>query len=86
MEEKLNPWSRYKQNLGETRPWDLFNSKTPRLTPEFAEERFNICVGCEHFIKMTAQCKKCGCFMAVKTKLAASACPVGKWSPMLPAN
>lgn len=79
MEEKLSPWSKYKQNLGETRPWDLFNAKSPKLPPEFAKERFNICLSCENFIKMTAQCKKCGCFMAAKTKLAEAACPIQKW-------
>jgi hypothetical protein len=61
------------------RPWDLFNAKKIKLTPELAKERFSICQGCEHFIKLTHQCKKCGCFMSQKTKLEEAFCPEGKW-------
>lgn len=61
------------------RPWDLFIGNKPKHTPEEANKRFDICQGCEHFIKMTGQCKKCGCFMKAKTTLAAATCPVGKW-------
>ena len=43
------------------------------------DARWNECQGCEHFISATSQCKKCGCFMKVKTKLATASCPVGKW-------
>jgi len=28
---------------------------------------------------LSKQCKKCGCFMAIKTKLQAATCPLGKW-------
>ena len=61
------------------RPWDLFNSKKVKLTPDLAGERLDICKGCEHFIQLTSQCKKCGCFMALKTKLEEAFCPEGKW-------
>jgi hypothetical protein len=30
-------------------------------------------------IKATNQCKKCGCIMHLKTKLAGAECPVGNW-------
>jgi hypothetical protein len=30
-------------------------------------------------IKLTSQCKKCGCFMEAKTKLPNAECPIGKW-------
>ena len=43
------------------------------------KERFDECKVCEHFIAATSQCKKCGCFMRLKTKLSTSSCPVGKW-------
>jgi hypothetical protein len=39
----------------------------------------SICNSCEHLIKFTKQCKKCGCLMHLKTKLAKASCPVGKW-------
>lgn len=61
------------------RPWDIFNAKKPKLSKEFQEERMNVCLGCEHLIKLTSQCKKCGCFMEMKTKLEAAKCPLGKW-------
>jgi hypothetical protein len=66
------------------RPWDLFNSKIPKLTPELAQERYDICTDCEHFIKLTTQCKKCGCLMKAKTTLAEAFCPVGKWQAAKP--
>lgn len=41
--------------------------------------RISICENCEHFIKMTKQCSKCGCFMKLKTRLTDASCPIGKW-------
>jgi hypothetical protein len=38
-----------------------------------------ICRGCEFFRKSNQTCKKCGCFMKLKTKLEKAKCPVGKW-------
>jgi len=39
--------------------------------------RWSICKSCE-FLENT-KCSKCGCFMEVKTQLAAVECPIGKW-------
>lgn len=72
-------WSKYKQNLGNTRPWDIINPKTEWVNEEKEKKRFEICKGCPELIKLTTQCKKCGCFMKVKTKLEAATCPIGKW-------
>ena len=78
MEESLTPWQKYKQNLGDTRPWDILDSK--KLTEEdIATERFVICKACPELIKLTKTCKKCGCFMGAKTKIQGAACPIGKW-------
>jgi hypothetical protein len=79
MSEELTPWQKYKQNLGETRPWDLVNPTTEWVDEEKAKERFSICKECPELIKLTTQCKKCGCFMKVKTKLEKAECPLGKW-------
>ena len=42
------------------------------------KERWDLCLGCE-FLTDSNKCEKCGCFMAVKHKLAQAKCPIGKW-------
>jgi hypothetical protein len=76
---ELSPWQKYKQSLGETRPWDLINPNTNWVLEEVATNRFEICKSCPELIKLTSQCKKCGCVMSIKTKLEAATCPLGKW-------
>lgn len=76
---ELSPWQKWKQAQGTTRPWHLLDPSIPRAPDEEATIRFNTCLGCEHLLKATSQCTKCGCFMNLKTKLAAAECPVGKW-------
>jgi hypothetical protein len=61
------------------KPWDLFNPQEARVSLDVLEERLQICSTCPQFIKATKQCKKCGCFMAAKTKLKMASCPIGKW-------
>jgi len=78
MSEK-SAWQKYKESLGDTRPWDLVNPKTEWASSEVAEERYSICKQCPELIKLTKQCKKCGCFMSAKTKLLEAVCPLGKW-------
>jgi hypothetical protein len=75
----LTPLQKYKQMLGDTRPWDVVNPNTEWADEEVAKERFSICKGCPELIKLTSQCKKCGCLMKVKTKLEKAVCPLGKW-------
>ena len=72
-------WQQWKENLGETRPWDLINPNTQWASEEEANKRYSICKMCPELISLTSQCKKCGCFMAAKTKLAHASCPIGKW-------
>lgn len=60
-------------------PWDLYNKKVGRVVESVAKERLEICKGCEHYINLTSQCKKCGCVMFAKTKLPHAECPIGKW-------
>lgn len=79
MEEKLTPWQRYKQNLGDTRPWDLVSPNTEWVSKEEASDRFSICKECPELIPITFNCKKCGCFMTAKTKIKKATCPLGKW-------
>lgn len=63
----------------EVKPWDLLNPNQPRSTEELHLARFDICKACEYFRPKSETCKKCGCFMKLKTKLENAKCPVGKW-------
>jgi hypothetical protein len=38
-----------------------------------------ICTNCEFFKKNGSRCKKCNCFMKLKTDLLHARCPIGKW-------
>jgi hypothetical protein len=58
---------------------DLFDPNQPRSDKELIESRLAICNTCPFFNKKLAQCRKCGCFMKLKTTLAKSKCPVGNW-------
>jgi hypothetical protein len=60
-------------------PLDVFNPKTEWVDESISGPRFAICQACPEFIKLSSQCKKCGCLMAVKTKLEKAECPIGKW-------
>lgn len=62
----------------DVRPWDLING-SPKSPEEVSLSRLEICNGCEFFRKRTNQCKKCGCFMKLKTTLEKAKCPIGKW-------
>lgn len=79
MSDSQNAWEKWKQNLGETRPWDIIDPTIDKLSEEDSAKRYEICKACPELIKLTKQCKKCGCFMVAKTKLPAATCPIGKW-------
>ena len=44
---------------------------------DIIDKRWDICKGCE-FLNNN-KCDKCGCYMKVKTHIATSRCPIGKW-------
>ena len=46
---------------------------------DIINKRFDECKECDYLVKTTSQCRKCGCFMKVKTRLAMAKCPIGKW-------
>ena len=50
----------------------MFSSK------EQAKKRYEICKSCEDFSPIKT-CKKCGCFMPAKVRIANASCPVRKW-------
>lgn len=43
------------------------------------KDRLDICNKCKHFRKSINQCKKCGCLMQIKARIAFTKCPIGKW-------
>lgn len=71
-------WQQYKEKNGVT-PLDLLNPATKDASEELATKRLDICKSCPEFFPLTTQCKQCGCFMAMKTKLEAAKCPIKKW-------
>lgn len=81
LEEK--PWHKYKKKIEEqgesVKPWDFLNPNTTYASKEDSTNRLSICLTCQELIKLTRQCKQCGCFMELKTKLQDAKCPLGKW-------
>lgn len=55
------------------------SSKALLIPAEIQQERMNICNDCEFLYKKTNTCKKCMCFMGLKTYLPYAKCPLGKW-------
>lgn len=61
------------------KPWDMVNPKSERVSKEDFDSRINICKSCTEIVKLTTQCKLCGCFMSAKAKLKLASCPIKKW-------
>lgn len=75
----LSEWEKWKQSLGDARPWHLLDPTAKVSDSAVAEERMSICRACPEFISLTTQCKECGCIMKAKTTLKIAECPLGKW-------
>lgn len=75
----MSKWEEWKKSVGETRPWHVLDPSRHVDDEKIAEDRLAICKECPELIQLTTQCKKCGCIMSLKTKLAAATCPIGKW-------
>jgi hypothetical protein len=46
-------------------------------------QRRDICLKCEYnsgHMTSSSMCKKCGCFIILKTRLKSEECPIQKWS------
>jgi hypothetical protein len=81
METPWQQWKRTnaeKQQSGKVSPLDFINPDTEYVSEEKAEERYEICKECPHFL-VTKQCSKCGCFMPAKTTMKYATCPINKW-------
>lgn len=72
-------WLLLKNMSDDVKPWDLLNPNQPRSQEELVNSRLKICRGCEFFRPKTETCRKCGCFMKLKTMLENAKCPIDKW-------
>lgn len=78
----MSKWEEYQKKIEKERqvkPWDLLDPANYVEDSEISDSRLAICKSCPELIKLTTQCRKCGCFMAAKTKLQKAVCPIGKW-------
>ena len=74
----MTPFEEYKNKIKTARPWHLLNSEN-YTDEQVSSARYEICLACPELIDLTKQCKQCGCFMAMKVKLANAVCPLDKW-------
>ena len=66
-------------------PLDLLNAAN-YTSKALRDERLAICKTCPELWRPTRTCKKCGCFMGMKTWLKDAGCPIGKWSAVVEAT
>lgn len=58
---------------------DLFDPSQPRSNKDLMEQRLAICNECPWLNKTFMKCRKCGCFMQLKSTLLQAKCPLGHW-------
>lgn len=75
----MSKWSEWKKSQGDARPWHLLDPSKILKDDSIINKRLDICKQCPELIQLTKQCKLCGCFMEMKTKLEIATCPIGKW-------
>jgi len=60
------------------------------LVPKSTQaQRLFICESCEFYDKSNPKnpsCKKCGCFLNIKTSWASEKCPIDKWNIIYPGD
>jgi hypothetical protein len=59
--------------------FDIFNPNTEYISNQDKNARLSICHSCDRYIKLTSQCRECGCFMNIKTGMKNALCPLKKW-------
>lgn len=65
--------------MADVKFFDLFDPSQPRSDKELIEYRLSICNTCPALNKNLMKCKKCGCFMKLKSTLRSAQCPLEKW-------
>lgn len=56
-----------------------FRKEEVFVTQEVADNRMQVCLECPERDPDLNQCKRCSCFLALKTEMATEKCPLGKW-------
>jgi hypothetical protein len=69
----------FKKEENSVSPLDILKPNTRFIDDYYAAQRYEICKTCPRLVQLTKQCKECGCFMKLKTKLEDATCPIGKW-------
>ena len=69
----------YMKDNGDVEFLDLFDPNQKKADPDLMKERLAICNECPWLNKSFVKCRKCGCFMKLKTTLMSAKCPEGKW-------
>ena len=59
--------------------FDLFNPNQERSDGDLIKYRLDICKQCPWLDKRLVKCRKCGCFMKLKSTLRQAKCPIGHW-------
>lgn len=65
--------------MSDVRFIDLFDPRQPRSDEDLIKYRLEICNSCEWLDKRLVKCRKCGCFMKLKSTLKQAQCPLEKW-------
>ena len=62
----------------------LSGNKSEKVSPNVRNVRLASCKTCltkdgKKMVLPTGNCRKCGCFVSLKTEYTNEACPLGKW-------
>ena len=76
---EITVYTKYMKENGDVEFSDMFDPRQPRSNRNLIEERLAICNECPWFYKKLAKCRRCGCFMHLKTSLENAKCPLDKW-------
>jgi glycosyltransferase involved in cell wall biosynthesis/predicted O-methyltransferase YrrM len=58
---------------------DSITGKPTTVSEEEHNRRLDICKQCDIYDSKLIRCRKCGCHINIKSKLASMVCPIGKW-------
>ena len=67
------------QNVSDVKFTDLFRPSQERSDKDLVDQRLAICNECPLLDKKLMRCRRCGCFMKLKSTLVQAKCPLDKW-------